>query len=186
MSKIYFIEDNFGEFASEDGKRKFKKISGKRAYDYLQSEEGRSKRFMKTEDDNGDEINVEIPENFLKTARVIERREQYQRDTAEEFASVPLSLDEALDGDSDDSITLGDTIADESADVFEEVVKKVNLETLRKALKSLSEEEYDLIYHLYLKEDTLSEREYAKLLGLTQKAINFRKSDILWKLKKFF
>ncbi len=58
---IFFIEDKNGDFFSTDGKRRFIRLSGKAAYDYLSIHKG--KRFYKQTAENGDEdsIFIEIP-----------------------------------------------------------------------------------------------------------------------------
>lgn len=58
------------------------------------------------------------------------------------------------------------------------------LETLEKALHSLTAEERELIWEIFYLEKT--EREVSAVYNLTQTAINKRKKKILEKLKKFF
>ena len=44
---IFFIEDKNGNYFSADGKRRFIRLKGKAAYDYLKSPNGRGKRFYR-------------------------------------------------------------------------------------------------------------------------------------------
>ena len=44
---IYYIENPNGKYPSEDGSRRFDKLSGRTAYEYLQTTEGKGIRFMK-------------------------------------------------------------------------------------------------------------------------------------------
>jgi hypothetical protein len=60
-----------------------------------------------------------------------------------------------------------------------------DIKALHEALKMLTPKEYDLIYHLFLSEKPLSERQYCAVRGLPQKTVNCRKQAILSKLKKF-
>lgn len=77
-------------------------------------------------------------------------------------------------------------LADMSADVLSECVMTMTRETLKAALASLTADEYRLIAYLYLSDRRGTERGYAALCGVTQKAINKRKCRILTKLKTFF
>lgn len=62
------------------------------------------------------------------------------------------------------------------------------LDKLREALDKLPNEERKLIDALFLSNngDGMSEREYAKHLGLSKTALHTRKQKVLHKLKKFF
>ena len=64
------------------------------------------------------------------------------------------------------------------------VMKAQALETLNKALQSLTDEERNLIREIFYLEK--SEREISAAYNLTQAAIQKRKKKILEKLKKFF
>lgn len=79
-----------------------------------------------------------------------------------------------------------DLIADPDCDVVAEVLLKLDIDTLHKALQSLTDDEYELIYQLYLSGTGNSEREYCRNNVFPQKTINDRKNSILRKLKKFF
>ena len=46
--KIVYIEDENGEVFSEDKKRRFTRLVGTEAYEYLKSAEGKNKVFFKT------------------------------------------------------------------------------------------------------------------------------------------
>ena len=63
--------------------------------------------------------------------------------------------------------------ADYSVDVEDEALNSILHQELHKALLSLSEDEYDLIYSLYFEKQT--EREYAKKLGIYHNAVHARK-----------
>ena len=63
-------------------------------------------------------------------------------------------------------------------------MKAQALETLNKALQSLTDEERNLIREIFYLEK--SEREISAAYNLTQAAIHKRKKKILEKLKKFF
>lgn len=64
------------------------------------------------------------------------------------------------------------------------MIKAQLMETLETALKTLTDEELDLIQKIFYLEK--SEREISSAFHLTQAAIHKRKKKILKKLKKFF
>ena len=183
--KIYYIEDPNGTYASENGSRRFTRLEGKEAYDFLKSSMGQGRRFMKLVniDSDDDEINIEVHSKNMKSIRKHERREQYVADIANTWSYEVLSLDyeETTDGE-----MLSEIVADEDVNVEKEVFQKIDLETLRKALDALSEDEYALICALFLQDKPMAECEYAAHVGITQQAVNKRKRATLNKLKKYF
>ena len=86
----------------------------------------------------------------------------------------------------EESLELLDTIAGEDDDVETETIHRLDLETLRRALQTLTKEEYRIIYCLYLSKTPLSEKTIAKHLGMSQQAVSKRKRAISEKLKTFF
>lgn len=88
----------------------------------------------------------------------------------------------------EDDIALTDTLVDEDekADVELMAMRNMDLETLRAALKTLTEDEYKLIYDLYLARTPLTEQQIGDKIGMSQRGVSKRKYRILKKLKKFF
>lgn len=186
---IYYYEDQNGKYSSHTDARRFSRVSGKEAYAYLKSAEGKTKRFMKSNDyeDGGDDVFVEIPAEYIRDYRQGERREQYVNDIREDAGFTEISLYAMQgDGNPNDLLSGEELIADESVDVVAEVMHKMELETLRKALLSLSESEYQLIYDLFLKDNPLTERDLSKKYKVSQPIIHKRKMQIFEKLRKFF
>ena len=186
---IYYYEDQNGKYRSYANARRFSRVSGKEAYAYLKSAEGKAKRFMKANDyeDGGDEVFVEIPVEYIKDYRQDERRKQYVNDIRENTGFTEISLYAMQgNGNPDDLLSGEELIADESVDVVAEVMHKMELETLRKALRALSESEYQLIYDLFLKDNPLTERDLSKKYKVSQPIIHKRKMQIFEKLRKFF
>ncbi|MBQ7292379.1 MAG: hypothetical protein IJW79_01425, partial [Clostridia bacterium] len=153
MKKYYYIEDKDGEIYSEDGKRRFRKISGSEAYAFLSSAKGKKKRFIKLPYGDNIEVNVEIPRSQIKKFRVDERHEQYMADTAKEYGFGIVAYDGVSDPGEEESLTYAELIADTTVDVVQEVLRSMDLKTLDKALDSLDPKEYRIIYELYLKEN---------------------------------
>ena len=66
------------------------------------------------------------------------------------------------------------------------MLRQFDLETLRRALDTLTEDEYALICALYLQDKPMTERDYAKAIGVPRTTLEYRKMLVLQKLKKFF
>lgn len=183
--KIYYIEDQNGKYASADGSRRFAKLEGKVAYDFLKSPMGQGRRFMKLVNTEGvdDEINIEVHADDVKVFRTYQRREQYISDNARENPYTIISISYA---ECDDEEYPEESLADEFVNIEEEVLRQVDLETLRMALDSLSEDDYALIWALYLQEHPMTTRDYAKKTGVQQTTVMRAKKRILNILKNFF
>ena len=181
---IYYIENENGTFLSEDGKRKFMRLCGREAYDYLRSAEGKKKRFMKTgaSEDGGEDEYVEVPLMYIRKHRKDERRAQYVSDSQKRSGITIILADDLLSPS--EAVTNMDVIQDESVDVEESVIHADEIAMLRKALKALTEDEIAFVGALYLADKPLSEREMAAHLGISQVAVHKRKLAILRKLKK--
>ena len=81
----------------------------------------------------------------------------------------------------------GDEVIPNDDDSIEnDVLRQFDLETLRRALDTLTEDEYALICALFLQDEPMTESEYAVQRGTTQQAINKRKKTILKKLRNYF
>ena len=186
MSKIYYIEDPYGTIMSENGLRRFKMLEGTMAFDFLNTPEGKACRFMKVCDygETDDEVFVEVSSENMKDFRKYERREQYVADTIRDNEYMILSLSYEETEDSEE--TLESVIADEDVDIQEDVLHQCDLETLRKALKTLSEEELALITALYLSDEPMTLREYAKVIGVHFTTVDYRVKCIFEKIKKYF
>ncbi|HEP1429818.1 TPA: sigma-70 family RNA polymerase sigma factor [Streptococcus pyogenes] len=74
-----------------------------------------------------------------------------------------------------------DNLADESVDVEKIVETQILIETVRKAMSGLNDEERDIIERLYFNDETLSS--VARSKKVSYQAIQWRKNNILKKLK---
>ena len=72
-------------------------------------------------------------------------------------------------------------IIDDTINVENEIEKKNEIEELKKALLKLDNDEYKMIRELFFKEKTV--REYAKVLGLHYATVQYKKKQVLKKLK---
>ena len=60
MIKVFYIEDNNGQYVSADGSKRWTRLTGQALYDFLQTERGKKTYFFVDTDDNGVAIGVEI------------------------------------------------------------------------------------------------------------------------------
>lgn len=72
-------------------------------------------------------------------------------------------------------------IIDDTINVEDEIERKNEIEELKKALLKLDNDEYKMIRELFFKEKTV--REYAKVLGLPYATVQYKKKQVLKKLK---
>ena len=180
----YFIESKNGEYPSWDGKRRFIKLSGKEAYEYLQTEEGRKKRFMKVDDDKGQISYFEIPADKVKEHRKDERRKQYVDDCREESGIVIVPITSALEDEQSEHCVTEESIADESVNVEEEAIHRIESDRLRRALMSLSDEEVLLILEAYRADVKATVRQLGKRHDVHFATISKRKIVTLHKLER--
>jgi len=82
-----------------------------------------------------------------------------------------------FDEDMDDK----QVIIDDTTNVEDEIERKNEIEELKKALLKLDNDEYKMIRELFFKEKTV--REYAKVLGLPYATVQYKKKQVLKKLK---
>ena len=74
-----------------------------------------------------------------------------------------------------------DNLADESVDVEKIIETRILIETVRKAMLRLNDEEREIIERLYFNDETLSS--VARSKKVSYQAIQWRKNNILKKLK---
>ena len=74
-----------------------------------------------------------------------------------------------------------DNLADESVDVEKIIETQILIETVRKAMSELNDEEREIIERLYFNDETLSS--VARSKKVSYQAIQWRKNNILKKLK---
>lgn len=74
-----------------------------------------------------------------------------------------------------------DNLADESVDIEKIIETQILIETVRKAMSGLNDEERDIIERLYFNDETLSS--VARSKKVSYQAIQWRKNNILKKLK---
>ena len=66
MSTKFYIKDDNGTFLSSDGKTRFSCLEGQALYQFLNSDQGKARRFDVEINDDGDRIGVEIAPKWRK------------------------------------------------------------------------------------------------------------------------
>ena len=182
---IFFIEDKNGNYFSADGKRRFIRLTGKAAYEYLKSPKGRGKRFFKltAEEETEDDVFVEIPSSKTKRIRKGERRTQYVADCKRESGRHEISLYALEANEHGERCTGEELIEDVDIDVESAAIHRIELEKLYKAVQSLSEEEQELVARLYSKEPATI-TDLSKEWSVHYSTISRKHKAILRKLKR--
>lgn len=188
MSTKFYIKDENGIFLSTDGKIRYTMLKGKELYKFLKSENGKHRCFYVDFDDNGDKIGLEVDPKDSSDCSKQHERDKYIDRVKEELDITIVSASILVSTPGEDDIELTDTLVDEDekADVELMAMRNMDLETLRAALKTLTEDEYKLIYDLYLARTPLTEQQIGDKIGMSQRGVSKRKYRILKKLKKFF
>ena len=120
---------------------------------------------------------MEVTEEEYKAYYKDKRRQKYIDERSRENGDVSY---DALDS----SDMLGESVlVDIETNVEEQVINKMTVAKLRKAILLLSTEERELIKILFI--DGVTERKAAENYGVSQVAIHKRKNKILAKLKEF-
>lgn len=175
--------DRNGEFLSEDGKKRYKGLTGQALYQYLRSEDGKKKYFdVWQDDDRAVMVDVEVPPERAKFYESEKRRRRYLSAVMEELDISITSLDVVMDAENE--IVNGEyALSSLSIDIEELLIEKIEKEELHKAIQKLTKEERAFIKALFF--DGYTERDYAKKKGVYHNAVHKKKLRILKKIKNF-
>lgn len=184
MKKIYFVNPN-GSLLSNDKKTKFSEIKGEELNAFIKGVEKRGRYFYTFEEKGEDTILIECSKQEYQESERIRLQNRYKKERNFKDGYLELSINEYVE-DMEKDVEVSEVFIDEEAMTENLLETKELRKKLYDALNQLSEEEYKLIFMLFLAEETLTEREYAKLIGVSQKCVNKRKHKILKKLKSFF
>ena len=89
MIKVFYIEDNNGQYVSADGSKRWTRLTGQALYDFLQTERGKKTYFFVDTDDNGDAIGVEITDKEQQIAfETDKRRRRYLSESQKESGYI--------------------------------------------------------------------------------------------------
>ena len=163
-------------------------ISGKEFHKIVSDPENK-RWFIKWYDEDGECPDVfwyEVTYRVYLDHKEQKAREAYRRKKFFDENTLIVDFEEVLYYDDDGPVTRADTIVDEDAYVEPNPEEQLILD-LQEALKTLSQEERELIDLLFLKnDDHKSERQIAKELGIPDMTINSRKKKIMQKLRLAF
>lgn len=179
--KKFYVLDQSGNLLSQDGKKMYRELTGKELFQYLQSAEGKTKVFHRMEDNEGNEIGVELPEEHIQGYLSEEWHRQYLWQLKEELGITILSMEGILE-DSDASGE--ELLADSSQDLELYVMAKEEKDMLRKALNLLNDKERSVITSLYLSDKRKSGTALAKEWEVSSQYVNSLKRQALRKLKR--
>lgn len=185
MKKEFYIEDENGSYLSEDGKKRWTKLTGRELYEFLQTERGKNAFFYEYVNEQGIRVGFEVRDEKTESkCKASKRRIQYVNDINAQYNYIVVPYDYIATEDGESS---GDeVIADEYSDFLEGVAHKADVFNLHQALESLSDEEYELINALYLSEERMTVRAYAKTKGVSHTAIIKRRNEIFEKIRNYF
>lgn len=78
MSTKFYIKDNNGIYLSTDGKIRYTLLEGKALYDFLKTENGRSRCFHVDIDENGNKIGIEAEPKMITACAAQRERDRYR------------------------------------------------------------------------------------------------------------
>lgn len=184
--KIFYLDDENGSFLSTDGRRRFVRLVGGEVISFIKENRTKEVYFFATttEEESGDSVFVEIPEESLSKFRKEINHENYMNQIKKNSPIVCISLLDQAEGEED--LTVQDTIIDESVNVEDEVINAIEREMLRRVLMTLSDDEIRIIRGLFDSKTKITEEVLAEKLGISQPAVNKRKTSIFKKLKNYF
>ena len=166
------------------GKEQLLEISGSEFYRIVSAsdvENMEPRYFIRLTDDidyECPEIFVEVSENDYAEWKREYNLHLYRRKIKSCYAEVPF----------DDALLFLYSKGEEDPEAIPEKMaeKRENLNKLQIAFASLTDDEKELIWLLYLCKEPLTETQVASVLHISQQAVNKRKQKILEKMKAFW
>lgn len=178
--KKFYVLDQSGDLLSNDGKKRYRELTGKDLFHYLKSDEGKTKVFHRMEDDEGNEIGVELPEENIQEYLSEEWHRQYLWQLKEELGVTVLSMEGLLE---EGEASGEELLEDSSQDLETYVIAKEEKDMLKKALNLLQPKEKAVLEALYLSDEKKSGTEVAEEWGVSSQYINKVKRRAIRKLK---
>ena len=181
MKKVYLVKKDPSQPESKDN---WIVMNSREFAMFLKTPEGQTRKKNFGQLNGCDEDDVIIIAECGEESAIEWKRERDRSDYCDRnkqsspfaFFSVDAKNEKGLDG-------VG-ILADPACNVELEIILKISIEELRKAVSKLSDDERELIQRLFLDEEPVPERVYGEQRGLSQQAVNNRKARILEKLKK--
>ena len=180
MKKVYLVKKDPSQPESRDN---WIVMNSYEFAMFMKTPEGRkrSNNFGRLSGCDDDDVIIIVEcgkENAREWKRERERNDYWDK----KYSSLYTMF--SLDERNEEGIDEHRTLEDQDCNVELEIVLKITLEDLRKAVSKLSDDERELIQRLFLDEEPVPERVYGEQHGLSQQAVNTRKVKIREKLKK--
>ncbi len=181
MKKQFFVRNDSGK---TEGQGSLVQMDNTDFSVYVKAQMGDTKvnTFAKVGSSEGNdtmfvmECDIEKANEITREWDVSRKKRKANRDSG--YRTVYLS---EYDNE-EESIRGDEMIPDESVNVEEESITNVMIEEMLKAIKSLPDDERDLIESLFLS-DKYTEKRYGEIKGMSQQLIHYKKNCILNKLR---
>ena len=163
----------------------WQELTGQEFLTFIRLDENKNRRFIKLysaiEDGSDGDIMIEATaEEYKKWRKDKDHSDWVRKGNAEKgYQTVSYHAMEAEDGCFGEEL-----LRDEDCDVEADCFKGFEIETVRTAVASLSEDERKIVEYFLFPEKPGSERDYAKLAGITKSTVNRQKIAVIEKLKK--
>lgn len=180
--KKFYVLDQSGNLLSEDGKKRYRELKGKALLLYIRSEKSRGKVFHRMKDDRGDDICVELPEEYVKEYLREEKHRQYLWKIREESGISELSMELFVEGE---ETTGEELLEDANQNVENLILDREEIQLLRAAILKLNDEEQYLLKRLFLSEHPIRDSKLARELGVSPSAIHQKKIKIFHKIRRY-
>ena len=183
MSFIGFIKDKNGNYFSENRKIRYIMLAGEELIKFLKDTKGESRYFHMEIDDDGNRYVFETDrERALKMRRELDHiryKERCEKGFGYQIVSANSICDRCeTETELIETISYEDDIGTEDL-AFRSMSRKV----VRDILKELNDDEYSLVYWLYLAPNRISLKKYAALNKIPRTTVQDKKRKILDKIK---
>ena len=180
MKKFYVLDEK-GNLLSQDGKKRYRELTGKELFAYLRTEEGKSKVFHRMKDDKGNEIGVELPEEYAKQYLSEEWHRQYLWKMKEEAGISELSIELFVEGEEANGEEL---LEDVKQNLENQVLDAEEILLLRAAICKLSSDEQMLLQRLFFTKKPIKDSELAREMGISPSAVHQKKVKVFHKIRR--
>ena len=184
MKTTYLVKKNPEQPTGNDN---WIMMDGKQFQAFRESEEGkrRGNNFIKLCTEYDEEcIVMECDLENLKKWKAELNHSLYMQNMKKESGYQVISY-HAFDFEEED-INGEDVLRDEADGVEEAVLRKIEAEKLIRLVAQLNAEDQELIHSFYLTTTPMMETVYAKIHGMSNQLVHFRKERALKRLKKLY
>jgi len=169
MKKTYWVKKN------PNNNTDWIEMDGKQFFDFIKSAAGKGRCFA----DFGD-YKLEVTREQYRKWQQDADHHRYLQSFEEDVLVLSLECLTAEDYKSFDSL-----LVDFSVNIEDEIIKKIDMQLLAAAVRSLPDDEKRLIGELIMQDKPKTEQELSALTGIPQQTINYRKKKILKKIKNY-